>query len=91
MIVIYYKSDGEIYQVAIGYSSFEEYYGKRAEEFSQIFDCIAMESNDYIFNKFSDFRVDTETKELVLNNIQMYEIFKNTQKVRGGKNGKKRN
>lgn len=74
MLVIYFKSDGEIYQVATGYKTLEEYHGKRAEEFALIFDAIYIEeSNDYVFNRFMDFKVINN--KLKFNNTEMLPVF----------------
>ncbi len=59
MLIIYFKSDGEIYQVATNYKNLKEFYGKRAEEFSLIFDFIYEEKyNNYLFNNFHEFKVE---------------------------------
>lgn len=58
MLIIYFKSDGEIHQVATGYKSLKEFYGKRTEEFSLIFDAIYIdETNNYVFNNFFEFKI----------------------------------
>ena len=74
MLIIYFKSDGEIHQVATGYKTLEEYYGRRLEEFSLIFDSIYIEEqNDYIFNRFFDFKVINN--QLKFKNTEMLPIF----------------
>lgn len=58
MIVIYFKVDGEIHQVAPGYKSIEEYYGCKAEEFKKIFDYLYFEDENYfLFNNFYQFEI----------------------------------
>ena len=58
MLIIYFKSDGEIYQVATSYKNLKEFYGKRAEEFGLIFDFIYEEEyNNYLFNNFHEFKI----------------------------------
>ena len=58
MLIIYFKSDGEIFQVATGYKTFEEFYNARAEEFSKVFEAIYIEEvNDFILNRPFEFRV----------------------------------
>ena len=67
MLIIYFKSDGEIYRIASPYKTMREFFGKRTEEFSLIFDAIYInELNDYLFNRYPDFRVNLETKQLEL-------------------------
>lgn len=77
MLIIYFKSDGEIHQVANGYKNLKEFYGERATEFSLIFDAIYIEkNNDYIFNNFFEFRV-ARGKLLIKENslINTMEVF----------------
>ena len=76
MLVIYFKNDGEIHQVAPGYKDMEGYYGNRCKEFGKIFDCIVIEQNDYVFNNFFNFEVDIETKELVIKDNNLIQLFK---------------
>lgn len=74
MLIIYFKSDGEIYQVATNYKTLEEFYGNRAAEFSLIFDSIYIEEiNDYILNRYIDFEV--ENKQLKFKNNDMQKIL----------------
>lgn len=56
MLIIYWKSDGEIYQVASNYKTMKEFYGRRTEEYSLIFDYIFIDDYDeYFFNRYIDF------------------------------------
>lgn len=58
MLIIYFKSDGEIHQVATGYKNLKEFYGERTKEFSLIFDAIYIaETNNYVFNNFLNLRL----------------------------------
>lgn len=77
MLIIYFRSDGEIFQVVSGgYKNMEEFYGRRFEEFSLIFDFIYIENhNDYFFNRYIEFYVENKkikTKEdNILNLLNM--------------------
>lgn len=65
MLIIYFKSDGEIYRVTSPYKNLDEYFGQRANEFKLIFDGIYIETlNDYLFNRYIDFKVNLNTKQL---------------------------
>ena len=74
MLIIYFKSDGEIYQVVSPYKTMEEFYGKRAEEFNLILDSIYIEDyNDYIFNRYPEFII--KDKQLKFKNNDMQKIL----------------
>lgn len=65
MLIIYYKSDGEIFRVVSPYKNMEEYFGSRTSEYSLIFDCVYIDTlNDYLFNRYIDFKVNLDTKEI---------------------------
>jgi len=74
MLIIYFKSDGEIHQVATGYKTMEEFYGRRAKEFRMIFDSICVEENNYLFNNFSDFYINQG--RLRAKNIEILELLR---------------
>ena len=58
MLFIYYKNDGEIYRATTGAKDLKDFFGARAEEFAQIFDCLYVEQyNDFVFRNYYDFRV----------------------------------
>lgn len=57
MLIIFYKSDGEIYRASTGYKNLSEYFGLRTEEYSLIFDCIYVDYNDFIFRGYCNFIV----------------------------------
>ena len=66
MLIMYWLSDGEIYHVITGYSSVEEFNPQRAEEFKKIFGFLYVPViNDFVINRYVDFKVDTDVNELV--------------------------
>ena len=70
MLIIYFKSDGEIHQVANGYKSLKEFYGKREKEFSLIFSAIYIENaSNYLFNNFFEFQVKNDKLEAKKNSF----------------------
>ncbi len=64
MLFIYYLSDGEVFNVGIGWHSLQEYYGKRAEEMSKIFGAIELPYDKYAYDHHYLFKVNLETKQL---------------------------
>ena len=65
MLIVFYKSDGEIYRVSTGYENLEEFFGLRANEFAAIFDCIYVNFNEFIFRNYFKYKIDITTKKLV--------------------------
>lgn len=57
MLIVFYKTDGEIYRVSTGYKTLEEFFGMRTKEYAQIFDCIYVDFNDFIFRNYFNFKV----------------------------------
>lgn len=57
MLIIYYKTDGEIYRVSTGYRNLEEFFGTRIKEYEQIFDYIYVDFNEFVFRNYFNFVV----------------------------------
>lgn len=58
MLIVYYKSDGEIYKIATGYESLDEFFGDRSKELSMVYAAIYIPFNDFIFRNPFSFTVD---------------------------------
>lgn len=64
MLFIYYLSDGEVFNVGIGWNSLKEYYGHRAEEMSRVFGAVLLPYDKYAYDHHYLFKVNLETKNL---------------------------
>lgn len=60
MLIVFYKTDGEIYRVSTGYSNLQEFFGTRIKEYELIFDCIYIEFNEFIFRNYFKFKVNNK-------------------------------
>lgn len=68
--IAYSKSTGEIY-LCNRHSSPQniDMFGKFKEEFSQVFEVINIQYNEFIYNNKEQFKVNLETKELEMKPI----------------------
>lgn len=64
MLIIYYLSDGEVHNVAIGWKNLQQYYGRRAEEMSRIFGSIYIPFDKYVYDHHYLFKYNVKTNKL---------------------------
>lgn len=65
MTVFYYKRTGEISNVSYGKLDMS-FYGEYKEDYKLIMDYIVVDKDDFIFDRIGDFKVDLETKQLIV-------------------------
>ena len=72
MILIYFLSTGEIYEIGTGWKTIEEFYGYRSEDMKKILGYKYVEYDRFLYENTHRFKIDVNTKELVLHNPPDY-------------------
>lgn len=73
MTIFYMKSDGAIVNFCTGIADMS-FYGNHEEDYSQIYDFIVIDYDEYIMNNLFNFYVDIEEKRVKL--IQTQDLSK---------------
>ena len=73
MTIFYMKSDGAIVNFCTGIADMN-FYGTHEEDYSQIYDFIVIDYDEYIMNNLFNFYVDIEEKRVKL--IQTQDLSK---------------
>lgn len=64
MLLIFYLSDGVVYNVATGWKNLDEYYGNRAEEMKKVFGGVYLPFDRYVYDHHFLFKYNQESKQL---------------------------
>ena len=71
MTIFYFKRTGEIRNVTYGIMDMS-FYGNHREDYELIIDYIVVNRDEFIFDRIRDFKVNTETKQLVCTATEQY-------------------
>lgn len=64
MTVYFYKRTGVIAEFQTGINNMKTF-GEHQQEYEQIMDFVVLEKDDFFLTHSRDFKIDTETKELI--------------------------